>query len=228
MARTVAEATRPGPSGPVTARIVAREPRDQLGHWVAPPSMKGHPCPHRCCRNRQAHPDKLPVRLDRDYLKSLPADKLEEELVRYHKYIDEPRGERNFKQVAAEVDRREAAERAKDRRRQREQDYHDEVYREWLAAENGIQGGVLLNKRGIAAGINERSLFTGAQARVDRYASDELKEWFESHPRPTRARILGKGSARRAQLSRAALRDSLYAGRASPVMMCGVAQPRAT
>jgi len=193
MARVVAEATRPGPSGPVTARVV-RQPRDQIGHWVTPPSMRGHPCPHACCKNRQAHPDKLPVRLDRDYLRSLSEEDIEKELARYYRYRDDsPRGEAGFRAVAAEVDRRDARRAAAERRRQREQDYHDEVYREWLAAENGIQGGVLLNKKG----INERSLFTGPQSRVDQYASDELKEWFASHPRPTRARIMGKASARR-------------------------------
>jgi hypothetical protein len=44
----------------------------------------------------------------------------------------------------------------------------------------------MLNKAGRKAGISERSLFSGPQSRVNKYASEELKEWFESHPRMTR------------------------------------------
>jgi hypothetical protein len=173
--------------------------RDQIGHWVAPPSMRGRPCPHSCCQNKRVHPHGLPVRLDRAYLRSLSEDDLVREAETYSRYSDTH--ERGYLQILAEDRRRigaaERRTRSADRRRQRESDYRDEVYREWLHAENGIQGAVMLNRRGKAAGIDERSLFTGPQRRVDMYASDELKEWFEAHPRPTRARILGQGAERR-------------------------------
>jgi hypothetical protein len=106
----------------------------------------------------------------------------------YHRYADERTD--GYVQVIAEAQRREdrqaSRERAADKRRRANSDYTDEVYRQWLAAENGIQGSVMLNKAGQKAGISERSLFSGPQSRVNKYASDELKEWFDQHPRMTR------------------------------------------
>lgn len=202
MARVIAEATRPGPSGPVRARIVSREARDQLGHWVAPPGMRGHPCPHACCRGRREHPHKLPVRLDRDYLRSLSEQQIETELERYYKYRDDsPRGAAGWKAVSAEVDRRDAAAHRRRRYLAAREEHQDEVYRQWLAAENATNG-YMLNKAGKKAGINERSLFTGPESRVAKYASPELIEWFESHPRPTRETFTNNAKQRRDALSR--------------------------
>jgi hypothetical protein len=188
------------------AGSVRSQPRDQIGHWVAPPSLRAHPCPHRCCQSKRVHPDALPVKLSRSYLRSLSDEEVERELLAYQHYSDD-RTE-GYLQVLAEAQRREDAparaaerkERARDKRQRRESEYRDEVYREWLHAENGIQGSVMLNRKGRAAGIDERSLFTGPQSRVDKYASDELKEWFQAHPRPTRARILGQGDGRRERM----------------------------
>jgi hypothetical protein len=169
-------------------RVARQTARDQLGHWVAPPSQRDHPCHHACCSGYRVHPANLPVRLDRKYLRSLSDAELERELVSYQGFNDTH--ERGFLQIIAEAGRRdESAERrtkARDRREQRASEYRDEVYRQWFRAENGIQGGVLLNKRGIAKGIDERSLFSGSDREFDRYASDELKEWVGSHPRITR------------------------------------------
>ena len=171
---------------------VARQARDQLGHWVAPPSERGHPCMHKCCQGKRVHPQNLPVRLDRKYLRSLDDAEVEKELRQYQRYSDTH--ERGFLQVLAEAQRREDApakatarkERARDRRQRGNQEYSDLTYREWMLAENRIQGGVLLNRAGIRAGISDRSLFSGSQARADRYASDELKEYWLTHPRMTR------------------------------------------
>jgi len=52
-----------------------------------------------------------------------------------------------------------------------------------------------------ARGIDERSLFTGPESRVRKYASPELIEWFASHPRPTRVSWFGSAAARRAHLA---------------------------
>jgi hypothetical protein len=186
--------------------LARRQSRDQLKHWVAPPSARGKPCPHSCCQNERVHPRNLPVKLNRAYLRSLSGDEVIRELETYQRYNDTH--EEGFLQVLAEAGRREESaekatarkERARDKRQHRESEYRDEVYREWLHAENGIQGAVMLNRTGKAAGIDERSLFTGPESRVNKYASDELKEWFESHPRPTRARIIGKGAERRERM----------------------------
>ena len=50
--------------------------------------------------------------------------------------------------------------RAQQRRRDAEQEYRDEVYRQWLAAEAATNG-YMLNRAGRRGGIDERSLFTG-------------------------------------------------------------------
>ena len=52
-----------------------------------------------------------------------------------------------------------------------------------------------------AWGIDERSLFVGAESRVRKYASPELIEWFQAHPRPTRVSWFGSAAARRAHLA---------------------------
>ena len=61
-----------------------------------------------------------------------------------------------------------------------------------------IPGGLQV---GPARGIDERSLFVGPESRVRKYASPELIEWFESHPRPTRVSWFGSAAARRAHLA---------------------------
>jgi hypothetical protein len=116
--------------------------------------------------------------------------------------------EQGAQQIMAEVDRREESgrkavarkQRASERRRTAQQEYSDEVYRQWLHAETATNG-VMLNKRGLRAGINERSLFTGPESRVRAYASPELIDWFEEHPRPTRASWFGSARSRRAHLA---------------------------
>ena len=76
------------------------------------------------------------------------------------------------------------SERARRRRQDAEQEYRDEVYRQWLGAEAATNG-YMLNKAGQRRGIDERSLFVGPESRVRKYTSPELIEWFESHPRPS-------------------------------------------
>jgi hypothetical protein len=177
--------------------------RDQIGHFVAPASMREHPCPHRCCQNRRVHPANLPVKLDRKYLRGLSPDELERELGSYMRYYDE-RSEGAL-EVAAEIDRREESgrkaearkARAAKRRQDAESEYRDEVYRQWLHAEAATNG-YMLNKAGKAAGIDERTLFTGPESRVNKYASRELLDWFHAHPRPTRVSWFGNATARRA------------------------------
>lgn len=177
--------------------------RDQLGHYVKPQSQADHPCHHRCCRGERAHPKNLPVKLDRQYLRSLSGDELETELSQYTRFIDTHEG--GFLQIVAELDRRDESEkraaarkqRARERRQERESEYQDEVYRQWLQAEAETNG-YMLNKAGKAAGIDERSLFTGPQSRVAKYASRELRDYFDAHPRPTRVSWFGSAYARRA------------------------------
>jgi hypothetical protein len=180
--------------------------RDQLGHYVKPESQADHPCHHHCCRGERVHPKNLPVKLDRSYLRSLSPDELDTELGQYTRFIDTH--EAGFLQVVAEFDRRDESartaaarkERARERRQHRESEYKDEVYRQWLTAEAETNG-YMLNRAGKAAGIDERTLFTGPESRVAKYASRELLDFFDTHPRPTRAALLGSAYERRAHLA---------------------------
>lgn len=54
----------------------------------------------------------------------------------------------------------------------------------YAEAVEGTQGS-LLNDRGARAGIRAESLFMGPQVRAFAYASAELREWWETHPRVT-------------------------------------------
>jgi hypothetical protein len=180
--------------------------RDQLGHYVSPESQADHPCHHHCCSGKRVHPANLPVRLNRQYLRSLSGDELEHELSQYTGFIDTHEG--GFLQIVAELDRRDESDkraaarktRARERRQQRESEYKDEVYRQWLLAEAETKG-YMLNKAGRAAGIDERTLFTGPESRVAKYATRELLDFFDDHPRPTRAAFLGSAYERRAHLA---------------------------
>ncbi|MFI6886765.1 phage minor capsid protein [Streptosporangium canum] len=82
------------------------------------------------------------------------------------------------------------------------------MYAAWLdeqyvqAGEQAVRGGDFVMKEGQAKGIDPRSLFSGPAARARRYASEELKRWWQDHPRMTltefRAAWLGRDSDKQA------------------------------
>lgn len=177
--------------------------RDQLGHFVVRADAADRPCHHHCCEGKRVHPRTMPVKLNKTWLKSLTPAELDEELGQYAGFGESH--EEGFLQIVAEMGRREDSQdrahatklRAKDRRQRRQSEYEDEVYRQWLTAEAETNG-YMLNKAGRSAGINERSLFTGPESRVHKYATPELMDWFEANGRPTRASWFGSAAHRRA------------------------------
>ncbi|WP_344161676.1 phage minor capsid protein [Nocardiopsis rhodophaea] len=76
---------------------------------------------------------------------------------------------------AGESDRRSFTQLAREQ-------YRLFIERTYVAAETETRG-FLLNAAGEAAGIDPMSLFSGPRARVERYASEELKRWFDEHGR---------------------------------------------
>ena len=60
--------------------------------------------------------------------------------------------------------------------------YELHVLTQYDAAERATRGR-LLNKRGERKGIDSASLFSGNAIRAYAYASPELVEWWETHPR---------------------------------------------
>ncbi len=101
--------------------------------------------------------------------------------------------------LAAEVDRRDAADKrrrqqqerqakARARRRADREEFDLWIHSQWLCAEADCRG-VLLNKAGVDGGIDPVSLFSGPEARAMKYASEELRNWWLGHPRLTLTRF---------------------------------------
>ncbi|MER6830800.1 hypothetical protein ABT352_32740 [Streptosporangium sp. NPDC000563] len=55
------------------------------------------------------------------------------------------------------------------------------VHEQWLAAEEATRG-YLLNRAGVAANIDPKSLWGGNSSRAGKYASEELKRWWAEQP----------------------------------------------
>ncbi|MDN3056188.1 phage capsid protein [Streptomyces sp. SRF1] len=71
--------------------------------------------------------------------------------------------------------------------------YDEWVYTQWLAAEDACRG-VLLNRKGEAAGIDPVSLFSGPARSAYAYASEELKRWWGTHPRKTQQQFVAEAT----------------------------------
>ena len=73
--------------------------------------------------------------------------------------------------------------------------YKDEVHRRTIAAEAATNG-YMLSPVGKRAGVDPHTLFTGPESRARKYASPELKEWWDQNGRPTaadfQANLMGK------------------------------------
>lgn len=191
--------------------------RDLLGHWVKPASREDEMCPHPCCRGRRPHPDRLPVMLSRSQLR----DMSERQLV-YHlrKHAGDARA---VAQITEEVDDRQrmgrghaamlnargASSRTRAaRRRAADTEYRTYLESEWSRAERQTRG-YMLNRAGERAGIDPRSLWTAKESTVKKYASEELRRWFEQHPRVTRDEFVS-GEAGQIRGARARRESRLY------------------
>jgi hypothetical protein len=73
--------------------------------------------------------------------------------------------------------------------------FKDEIRRRTVSAE-GATNGYMLGPAGKKAGIDPWSLFTGPESRARKYASPELKEWWDQNGRPTitdfQAQLMGR------------------------------------
>lgn len=75
-------------------------------------------------------------------------------------------------------------------------EYDDTLYSQYEAAEAATNG-AMLNARGREKGIDPFTLFMGTEARALAYASEELVEYWQSHPRITFAKFERQWQARR-------------------------------
>lgn len=107
--------------------------------------------------------------------------------------------------AATELERREQArrDRGQARRDAVRAEWHELAYSDYLAAEAECRG-ELVNRAGVAAGVRDGfALWSGPRAIAERYATDELLEWWLTHPRVT----VGEYSAQRARAARIARLD---------------------
>jgi len=156
--------------------------RDLLGHFVKLPPERNRDgmCPHACCRGKRPHPDKFPVILHRDTLRAMSDEQL------YQHYQRGAVGEngRAVQQVLREMQRREDRSRAREQRSAtratKADEYRSYLENEWTAAEEATRGN-MVNARGRGRGVDPRAMWTDARLR-DRYASDELRAYFDHHP----------------------------------------------
>jgi hypothetical protein len=188
--------------------VIVYNVRDVFGHFVRPVSARGGKCPHACCRNRRIHPDNMPVVPESRVMRRASDEQLERHLRKHSDDI------RVIIQVGAEIDRREARRKEQARRRTERQAATAErrrtraeareanraanrmereaiVEHSFIQAENATNG-YMVNRLGQARGISERSLFVGPESRARKYASPELLEHWQSHPRPTAAMLAGR------------------------------------
>ena len=166
--------------------------RDLLGHFVRPKSARGDMCPHACCRNRRVHPQNMPVVLPRKLLRRATDDDLAAHYARVQG--DSRREERARMQVLHEMDRRDTEAAAKKNRAaarySRQLEEADTREASYVAAEEATRGN-MVNRKGRARDINPRTLIYARDAEFERYASDELKEFYQSRHRPTARGLRG-------------------------------------
>lgn len=75
-------------------------------------------------------------------------------------------------------------------------EYDDTLYAQYEAAEEATNG-AMLNARGRHKGVDPFSLFMGTERRALAYASEELVEHWQSHPRVTFAKFEKQWQAQR-------------------------------
>ena len=160
--------------------------RDLLGHFVRPRSAKGDMCPHACCRNRRVHPANMPVVLPRRLLRRAS----DEDLAAHYERVqgDSYREERARMQVLHEMQRRDDEAAAKKNRAaarySRQLEQADAREASYVAAEEATRGN-MVNRKGRARDVNPRTLIYAREDTFQRYASEELKEFYSTRHRPT-------------------------------------------
>ena len=66
--------------------------------------------------------------------------------------------------------------------------HQDEARQAWLKAEDDTNG-YMLSKAGERAGVDPLSLWSGGEDRARKYASEELRAWWDRHGRTTTAEL---------------------------------------
>ena len=179
--------------------------RDLIGHFIRKQQRIEQPCTHACCRGYRVHPSNFPVVLPDRTLRRASDDDLTEHF-RKVSAGDTDKDRRAEAQILDELERRDREDqRRRDRERARvvslaarrdtraalESERDAERERIYRQAEEATRGN-WVNKAGQRAGISDREILSGRQAVFQRYASEEARDYFRDHPRPTAAYFRGK------------------------------------
>jgi hypothetical protein len=172
--------------------------RDLIGHFIRRRQREQQMCTHACCRGYRVHPGNYPVILPNRLLRHASDEDL---AGHYDKVVkqDSPRARRAEAQIIYEMERRDRAEAGRRQHRKavaagraaRQLEREAETERVYLEAEAYTRGN-WVNAKGRARGISDREILTGREEVFQRYASEEAREYFRRHPRPTGAYFRGQ------------------------------------
>jgi prophage tail gpP-like protein len=167
--------------------------RDLIGHFIRSNQREQRPCTHACCRGYRVHPDNYPTVLPSRTLRRASDQDL---AAHFNKVTreDTPQARYAEDQILYEMERRDReAQLRRDRaegraaaRAARRMEIEAETERIFLEAEAYTRGN-WTNLKGTARGITDREILLGRQDVFARYASEEAREYFTRHPRPTAA-----------------------------------------
>lgn len=138
----------------------------------------------------QARVDRLGAELDRrDHERAQNERKVDALVAKGRSYqdayaevhgLDPEKMDREARLAAVDAQRRSGESREATIRRL----YDDDLRRQYVDAENATRGH-LLTPEGRSKGIDPKSLFQGSSTHSNKWASDELKEYWEKNPRKT-------------------------------------------
>jgi hypothetical protein len=168
--------------------------RDQIGHWVTKEQRTQRPCTHACCRGYRAHPKNYPIILPDRTLRRATDEDLQAHFHRVSR-SETPSARKAEAQILHEMARRDREEDKRNARATaraaRSQEREVEYERIKLDAEARTNGH-LVNATGRARGISDAEILTGREDIFHRYATDEARDYFAAHPRPTASHFRGK------------------------------------
>lgn len=176
--------------------------RDLIGHWVKKDQQILRPCRHACCRGYRAHPSNWPIIPANRALRRATDEQLAQRYAKVTREENDPKARGAELQIIHEFERRDrAAEKQREKERHREavktakagRRFEIETERERVRVESeAATRGYLVNAKGRVRGIDPEEILTGRESVFRRYASDEAKEYFAVHPRPTAAYFRGR------------------------------------
>jgi hypothetical protein len=172
--------------------------RDLIGHWITRRQREQRPCTHACCRGYRVHPGNYPVILANRTLRRASDDDLAQHFNKVSagttpqdRYAEAQILDEMERRDRENTQRRQRAEAVAANQAARRMEREADAQRIRLEAEEHTKG-YLVNVQGRARGISDEEILTGREEVFRRYASEEAREYFREHPRPTGAYFRGR------------------------------------